>query len=98
MTPTLFRVKCMCSLSQGRAAGGTAETLPVEVESLGTDPLHHVDTPLAGVTLVTRRGERPSHRAALGNRIPAVMSPNVKSLNTDFHLLVCFYHSANPGE
>lgn len=66
MTHTLFRVEGMCSLSQGGAAGGTAETLPVEEEPLGTDPLHHVNTLLAWVTLVAQRGECPSYWAALG--------------------------------
>lgn len=71
MTHTLFWVEGMCSLWQSRAAGGTAETLPVEVEALSTNPLHHINTPVAWVTLVTRLGKRPSHRVVLGNRAQA---------------------------
>lgn len=55
----------MCSLSESGAAGGTAETLPVEVQALGTDSLHHVNTLLTLMTLVARRWERPSHGATL---------------------------------
>lgn len=68
MIQTMFRVKGMCSLSQGTAARRTAKTLPVEVEPLCTDPFHHVNTLLTWVTLVTWWGECSSYRANLGRQ------------------------------
>lgn len=68
MVPTVLRVEGVRALPQGGVAGRTAKTLPVEVEPLSTDPLHHVNTPLARVTLVTGWEERLSHGATLVTR------------------------------
>lgn len=54
---TTFGVEGVSALTQRAAAGGAAEALPVEVEALGADPLHHVDPPLTRVALVAGRGE-----------------------------------------
>lgn len=55
---TTFGIEGVFPLTQRAAAGRTAETLPVEVETLGANSLHHVNPPLARVTLVAGRGER----------------------------------------
>lgn len=49
----MLGVEGVRSLAQGTATRGTAETLPVEVESLRTKPFHHVNSLLTRVTLVT---------------------------------------------
>lgn len=64
-TQTMLRVEGVRSLPQGTATGGTAETLPVKVESLCTKPFHHVNSLLTWVTLVTWWGECPAYRGNL---------------------------------
>ena len=53
----------MSSLTERRAAGLTVKALPVEVEAVGADPLHHVDPPPTGVTRITGLGQRLLDRA-----------------------------------
>lgn len=64
-TQTMLGVEGVRSLAQGTATRGTAETLPVEVESLRAKPFHHVNSLLTRVTHVTWRGECPSCRGNL---------------------------------
>lgn len=52
-TQTVLGVEGVRSLPQGTAAGGTPETLPVEVEPLCAKPFHHVHSLRARVALVT---------------------------------------------
>lgn len=64
-TQTVLGVEGVRSLPQGTATRGTAETLPVEVESLCTQPLHHVNSLRTWVTFVSWRWKCPSHRGNL---------------------------------
>lgn len=64
-TQTVLGVEGVRSLGQGTATRGTAETLPVEVEALCTEPFHHVHSLLTWVAPVARGGESPPYRGDL---------------------------------